>query len=94
MRGPTNSSGTEEEFKTPDGSYESDEQGMPSPSLKSLGSQNERFKEKKKMLLDGKLVKFGDFDILETLGEGSFGRVFLCEKRDNGQRFALKTMKK
>lgn len=56
---------------------------MPSPSLKSLGSQNERFKEKKKMLLDGKLVKFEDFDILETLGEGSFGRVFLCEKKDN-----------
>lgn len=46
------------------------------------------------MLLDGKLVKFADFDILDTLGEGSFGRVFMCQKRDNGQRFALKVMKK
>ena len=46
------------------------------------------------MLLDGKLAKFADFDILEQLGEGSFGRVFLCKKRDNGQRLALKVMKK
>jgi hypothetical protein len=36
------------------------------------------------MLLDGELVKFKDFDILETIGEGSFGRVFKCKKKNNG----------
>ena len=46
------------------------------------------------MILDGKHVQFKDFDILENLGEGSFGRVFKCKKRDNGQILALKVMKK
>ena len=46
------------------------------------------------MLLDGKLVKFGDFDIIEMIGEGSFGRVYKCKKKDNGQLLALKVMKK
>jgi len=46
------------------------------------------------MILDGKLVKFKDFDILESLGEGSFGKVFKCRKRDNDMVLALKVMKK
>ena len=46
------------------------------------------------MLLDGKLVMFKDFEILETIGEGSFGRVFKCKKMSNGQLLALKVMKK
>ena len=46
------------------------------------------------MLLDGKLVKFGDFEIIELIGEGSFGRVYKCMKKDNGQILALKVMKK
>lgn len=46
------------------------------------------------MLLDGELVKFKDFEILEIIGEGSFGRVFKCKKRNNGQLLALKVMKK
>ena len=46
------------------------------------------------MLLDGELVKFKDFDILEIIGEGSFGRVFKCKKKNNGQLLALKVMKK
>jgi len=33
------------------------------------------------MVLDGKLVMFKDFEILETIGEGSFGRVFKCKKK-------------
>ena len=36
------------------------------------------------MLLDGKLVKFSDFEITELIGEGSFGRVYKSKKRDNG----------
>jgi hypothetical protein len=46
------------------------------------------------MVLDGKLVMFKDFEILETIGEGSFGRVFKCKKKSNGQLLALKVMKK
>ena len=56
--------------------------------------QTERFKLKKQMQLDGKLVKFADFEIIELIGEGSFGRVYKCKKRDNGQLLALKVMKK
>lgn len=36
------------------------------------------------MLLDGKLVKFGDFEMLDLIGEGSFGKVYKCKKKDNG----------
>ena len=46
------------------------------------------------MVLDGKLAMFKDFDILEVIGEGSFGRVYKCKKRDSGQILALKVMKK
>jgi serine/threonine protein kinase len=46
------------------------------------------------MILDGKLVVFKDFEILDTIGEGSFGRVFKCKKKDNGQILALKVMRK
>lgn len=46
------------------------------------------------MVLDGKLATFKDFDILEVIGEGSFGRVYKCKKRDSGQLLALKVMKK
>ena len=33
-------------------------------------------------------------DIIEVIGEGSFGRVFKGKKKDNGEIFALKVMKK
>lgn len=46
------------------------------------------------MLLDGKLVNFQDFEILDLIGEGSFGKVYKCKKKDNGQILALKVMKK
>ena len=46
------------------------------------------------MVLDGKLAMFKDFDILEVIGEGSFGRVYKCKKRESGQILALKVMKK
>ena len=36
------------------------------------------------MILDGKLVMFKDFEFLELIGEGSFGRVFKCKKKDTG----------
>jgi len=40
------------------------------------------------------MVAFSDFEVLDTIGEGSFGRVFKVKKKDNGQILALKVMKK
>tara|TARA_B110000285_G_C14998523_1_gene550150 strand:+ start:577 stop:792 length:216 start_codon:yes stop_codon:yes gene_type:complete len=51
-------------------------------------------KKRKQIVMDGKLVCFKDFEILESIGEGSFGRVFKCKKKDNEQILALKVMKK
>jgi len=39
-------------------------------------------------------VQFKDFDIIEIIGQGSFGRVFKGRKKDDGAIFALKVMKK
>lgn len=38
--------------------------------------------------------QFKDFDILACIGEGSFGRVYKGKKKDTGEIFALKVMKK
>ncbi len=35
-----------------------------------------------------------DFDIIKVVGRGSFGKVYLVKKRDNGEFFAMKTLKK
>ena len=39
-------------------------------------------------------VKFADFEVIELIGEGSFGKVFRVRKRDSGKYFAMKSMKK
>jgi p70 ribosomal S6 kinase len=39
-------------------------------------------------------VKFKDFEILEMIGEGSFGRVFKVKRRETGELLAMKAMKK
>jgi len=74
-----------EEFKTPEGSSE-DEQGHASPITKSpvMSSQEQRFQKRQQMILDGKLATFEDFEFLEVIGEGSFGRVFKCKHKNNG----------
>jgi len=41
-----------------------------------------------------KMVKFADFEVIELIGEGSFGRVFKVKKRDTGRIYAMKSMKK
>ena len=38
--------------------------------------------------------QFKDFDIIERIGEGAFGRVFKVKHRDSGLVMAMKTMKK
>jgi serine/threonine protein kinase len=65
-----------------------------SPLASQSIKQIEKFKKKQKMVLDGKLAMFKDFEILEVIGEGSFGRVYKCKKRESGQILALKVMKK
>ena len=35
-----------------------------------------------------------DFDVLETIGRGAFGEVKLVQKKDNGQIFAMKILRK
>lgn len=39
-------------------------------------------------------VWFKDFEILEMIGEGSFGRVFKVKRKSNGELLAMKAMKK
>ena len=41
-----------------------------------------------------KNAKFADFEVIELIGEGSFGRVFRVRKRDTGKYYAMKSMKK
>ena len=44
--------------------------------------------------LPQKSLKFGDFDILDTLGEGSFGKVFKVKRKETGMVYAMKSMSK
>ena len=39
-------------------------------------------------------VRFSDFEIIEMIGEGSFGKVFRVRKKNNGATYAMKSMKK
>jgi serine/threonine protein kinase len=40
------------------------------------------------------MVKFSDFEVIELIGEGSFGKVFRVKKLDTGKKYAMKSMKK
>ena len=40
------------------------------------------------------MVKFSDFEVIEMIGEGSFGKVYRVMKRDTGKLYAMKSMKK
>ncbi len=35
-----------------------------------------------------------DFDIIKVIGRGSFGKVYLVKKKDDGNYYAMKTLKK
>jgi serine/threonine protein kinase len=50
--------------------------------------------EETKISQEPKALKFSDFDILQLLGEGSFGKVFKVKKRDTGIIYAMKSMSK
>ena len=42
----------------------------------------------------GKEVTVEDFSVLKVLGKGAFGKVMLVEKKDTGEWFAMKTIRK
>ncbi|KAI8367474.1 kinase-like domain-containing protein [Radiomyces spectabilis] len=42
----------------------------------------------------GPKLKLDDFQLLRTLGTGSFGRVHLAQSRHNGRHYAIKVLKK
>ena len=39
-------------------------------------------------------IQLKDFNIIKSIGEGTFGKVYLVEKTNNGELFAMKTLKK
>ena len=41
-----------------------------------------------------KTINLIDFDILKMVGRGSFSKVYLVKKKDSGQYFAMKELKK
>ena len=44
--------------------------------------------------METKKVKLGEYDIMNTLGTGSFGRVRLAKEKSNKKYVALKMLKK
>lgn len=55
-------------------------------SFSEQGSSQSQQKETTKPKIDAyqnQKVEFKDFEILENIGEGSFGRVFKCRKKND-----------
>ncbi|KAI1285991.1 putative protein kinase C delta type -like protein [Halotydeus destructor] len=61
-------------------------------SIVSYNSAPEETKEPKRIRF--KKYHFADFNVLNVLGRGSFGKIFLCELREHNQLFAMKCMTK
>jgi serine/threonine protein kinase len=40
------------------------------------------------------VVNLESFNIIKVIGRGSFGKVYLVEKKDSGDLYAMKTLKK
>ena len=39
-------------------------------------------------------ITIDDFQLLKVVGRGSFGKVYMAKKKDNGRVYAVKTLKK
>ena len=46
------------------------------------------------ILQPGTKISINDFQLLTVVGRGSFGKVYLVRKKDNGQPYAMKILKK
>ena len=44
--------------------------------------------------LPSPMISKNDFEILKVIGRGSFGKVFLVEKKSSKELFAMKVLKK
>lgn len=46
------------------------------------------------LLIPGKKISLDDFKLLKVIGRGSFGKVYLCRKKDDGLPYAMKILRK
>ena len=46
------------------------------------------------ILQPGTKISISEFQLLTVVGRGSFGKVYLVKKKDNGQPYAMKILKK
>jgi serine/threonine protein kinase len=67
---------------------------MKLPVTDQVRRNTRRFSLKSKASHDVDIVEYSDFIPKRLLGKGSFGEVYLVVKRDSGQLFALKVLKK
>lgn len=46
------------------------------------------------LLQPGNKISMDDFQLIEVIGRGSFGKVFLARRKDTGKPYAMKILKK
>ena len=54
----------------------------------------ERDEPTENLMTPGKKISLNDFTMLKVIGRGSFGKVYLVRKKDNGLPYAMKILKK
>ena len=59
-------------------------------------AMNEQYQEliQNQQKKQGKVVTKNDFETISVIGKGSYGQVTLVKKKDTGQLYALKALKK
>lgn len=77
------------------------EDGKPPPTKEEIVLQFDGEKKDKNLDVSEELlpneeenVGFGSFEIIDALGQGTFGKVFKVRKKDNGMIYAMKVLKK
>lgn len=50
--------------------------------------------ESENLLNNAVKISLDDFKIIKVIGRGTFGKVFMVKKKDNGKVFAMKVVKK
>jgi len=59
-----------------------------------MEKEKQKVKEELKMSSQDRRTALEDFELLKVLGKGSFGKVLLVQRLDNGHKYALKILKK